>query len=347
MKLNMFNRSRMMFLFVILGLMLIVGVVMSVSLPSLVSIKSRTVDLVSSLPYALVRLGVRESVRDGNFQTALTLLKTQEKVAGFLGNTSFMRQDVIEHTRYVVSRARIVGQEILFDSWLKYLEKTNPNSFIALSASVSRSSDFDPDVFHGATGRALSLFPMDPEVYRKLLAQPYGNPQIAELTKHSVCTRYKEAAGGRYDSWFFPDKFPHGQGFSAPIIFLDDGDSSKALFASDGVRLSHRQIISFEMSDYQAFGALRVFLPWPNGTTLSLHSIQFQTSKGLVEFQPQELDISSMAGFVLNDHTYLISSEIGDTLVIRKKTGAFPRASRVAVESTITRLPLHTACLDD
>lgn len=343
----MSTRSRRILLSLILGLILVVGVVVSVSFPSIVSIKSRAVDLVSSLPYALVRLGVREAVRDGSFQTALTLLETQEKVADFLGNTSFMKQDVIEHTRYVVRRARLVGEGALFDPWLEHLAKTSPNSFIALSASVKVSSDFDPDVFQGASDRALTLFPVDPEVYRKLLAQPYENPDRANSKKHLVCARYKEAAGGRYDSWFFPDKFPHGQGFSAPIIILDDGDSSKALFASEGVRLSQRQIISFEMSDYKAFGALRVFLPWPNGTTLSLHSIQFQTSKGVVEFQPQELDISSMAGFVLNDHTYLISSESGDTLVIRKKTGAFPLASRVAVESTITRLPLHTACLDD
>lgn len=307
----------------------------------IVNWKSQAIDFYSSAPYSAVRLGVRSAVGTGNFEAALDLLKKQQRLSQMLGGTSFMKQDLIDHSMYVFRRARLVGEEHIFSGWLRELAEDSPDNLVALIGDLLASGNVDGQS-RVASERLLRDFPIDVDLYRSLIN---SSETLSATESERLCQLYHSGTEGRYDHWFFPEKFPNQKGFSAPVILVTGNKGLQTYRAANDTHALSAENFFYNFQAYEEIGELRLFLPWPAGTKSSIRSLEFQTPHGRQKIPLQQLEISSMNGFLLGDGVYLVATEIGDALRIRTKAGLFPSASSIVINMTLSRLAIHPSCV--
>ena len=327
----------------------VIGFVLAITLgvwlvsAPLVKWKSQAIDFYSSAPYSAVRLGVRAAVGAGNFEAALDLLKKQQRLGQMLGDTSFMKQDLVDHSMYVFRRARLVGEGDIFSGWLRDLADDSPDNLVALIGELF-GSHYDAESSEALSEQLMTRFPIDVDLHRFLLN---SSASLSATEAEQLCQLYHSAAEGRYDHWFFPEKFPNQKGFSAPVLWVTRDKGLQTYRAADDAHALSAENFVYNLQAYEDIDELRVFLPWPVGTKLSISSFEFQTPQGPQRVSLDQLEINSMNGFLLGDGVYLVATQIGDTLRIRHKAGLFPFASSIVINMTVSRLPIHPSCVKD
>lgn len=311
---------------------------------SLSSIKSRSVDFFSSVPYAAVRLGVRSALKTGDFEEALRLLKTQESLARLLGNTNFMQQDLIDHSIYLFKRAQLFGETKVFSEWFAYLFKKNPdNTRLMLAASVP---DLKLEERDEILGKLIHGLPIDPIIYRSMLQQELENQPIDNENIARICTQYDEAVESQYDSWFFPEKFPNGQGFRAPLLSILNSDLSPEFFYDRSTWTPDAEFIVYRFNEAKNLSSFRLVLPWPEGIVFSFQSIEIQTPFEVLSFSPESVSILPLRGFLVGKRSYATFSNIGESLLIRLPSHRKIIATEIIIRFSIKKLPLFDFCID-
>jgi len=321
---------------------ILMGTAALLNFPSLGAVKLAAVNFYSSVPFATVRLGVREAIKGADFDRALHLLKSQEEIAMKIGNTSFMTQDLIEHSDQVFRLARLVGEGERFHSWIRYLAQKDP---LSVRASIAlKLVEFDEGLQVDIGGASQSLG-IDARIHRSQIAAVSRGSSADEKVR-ALCSSARVSHEGRYDHWFFPEKFPHAQGFSRPVLSLTDNTGLSYSYPSrEFVRLGNRTISSFEFANSHSPEKFRLFLPWPIGTRVQLHRIDVTSENNIKSIPPEEIDIEPLEGFLLNKTTYLIAGDSGETLRFRLPHASDIEAFRITVEFTAERLPLNAACV--
>jgi hypothetical protein len=341
---RVFMRIRQRFIWsTVVVAIILMGIAALLNFPSLGAVKLVAVNFYSSAPFATVRLGVREAIKKADFDRALHLLKSQEGIAMKIGNTSFMTQDLIEHSDQVFRLARLVGEGERFHPWIRYLAKKDPLSVRASIALKLVEFDEGLQVDIGGVSQSLGI---DARIHRSQIAAVSRGSSVAEKVR-SLCRSARTSQEGRYDHWFFPEKFPNAQGFSRPILSLSDNTGLSYSYPSrEPLRLGGRTTSSFEFANTLSPEKFRLFLPWPIGTQVQLHQIDVTSENDTKSFRPEEIDIEPLEGFLLGKTTYLIAGDSGETLRFKLPQASDIEASRITVEFTVERLPLNAACVE-
>ena len=309
---------------------------------SLSSVKSRSVDFFSSVPYAAVRLGVRSALKTGDFEEALQLLKAQENLAKLLGNTNFMKQDLIDHSIYIFKRAQLFGETGLFSEWITYLLQQNPDHVgLMLAASVP---DLKLEERDKILGELIHGLPIDPIIYRSMLQQELENQPVDNENIARICNQYDQAVESQYDSWFFPEKFPNGQGFRAPILSILNSDLSSEFFYDRNTWTPDAKFVAYRFNEAKNLTSFRLVLPWPEGIVFSFQSIEIQTPFETLSFSPESVSILPLRGFIVNKNSYATFSNIGESLLIRLPSPKTILATEIIIRFSFKKLPLFNFC---
>jgi len=321
----------------IVALALITGAAAAYFVPWL-ELRSNLVKLYANTPYMVVRLDLRQALRDHDFPKALELLKRQKEVAEAIGFTNFMKHDLVESTGLAVTRSLATGEQHLFSSWLEELRDIVADDYRGLALLALSLAEADPKKARELANQALTILPVDEIPYRTILISDLEQRKFSDLP--SLCNRYKTAQLGAFDAATNSDMTFAGQGIRTLSLAIEKTNGSHYYATSQGIKLGDWGTSLFDFTDGNEVSSLRLILPVIAGLKITIDQISLHTPQGIKTLAPNDLIIATTYGYVLSQREFLIPSHKGETLMIHLPIGNFPEFSQVEIRYKADRLPM-------
>jgi hypothetical protein len=303
------------------------------------------VHVYSVAPATVVRLDIREALRNRDFKRALRALKRQKTIAESIGPTFFMKHDLVENSNKVVALARLTGDESLFVEWIQDLREMSPTDYMALSLQSQVSANHNFEKAMEVARQAIDVLPVNETPYRAMAIADLRQREGKEI--ESICGQYSSAQLGAFEPWFDPTVGISGQGLRTLSLAFEGNETAPRFAVSQGMKLAEPVSNLFDVNSEDASPLMRFIVPSVPGLKLTLIEIVLHTGSGLRRYAAENLRVVPTYGYAMSAVEFLMTSANGEALIIRPASGSFPAAGQVEIAYQLDRLPLANdpACL--
>lgn len=298
----------------------------------------------SALPVLAARQAVIVAARKNVFVSARAALDRQADIAVALGLNRHMGRDLVDHTYYVMQRARLKEHYAAMIPWLDRLDDLAPGNYLAQLMHAEAHAVLEPGRAAAFLAPVRDIAPAHDRAYRPVVEAAVAEGATERL--RAWCEVYRKSQFGTFDpEHFYPAQYL-GQSLGFFFLELINGAGKPVLVPFEGIRLGERRVYEFLVPAAPAQDVLTLHFPILPGVMVEIERLSFIETGGETRFEADDLTLVSRFGWILDDGQALITSYAGDVLSLTPRAGKFPVSDIVRLDITFRRLPFtnHDAC---
>ncbi|MDC1153172.1 hypothetical protein OAT06_04125 [Nitrospinaceae bacterium] len=249
---------------------------------------------------------------------------------------------LLNNSRYAIDRIRFREE---FEAVLPFLEKlvqSQPDLFLARLWLARALSNSNPEEAYKQLDKALKLSSANPEPYRTAIDMALRSKDFLKL--NDWCGRYLKSqfGGARFPEHTSPFS---GVGLRKLLLEIVDANQNRKMISNMGMQLGSSRKYDFALPEEFQLKSLRLHLAILAGIKIKMEKLELFDKGKLIDVLQDELTLTSMKGFHLEDGSILSTSGDGETISIYSSSGFEDQVDKIVITLRFDRLGLTSPSL--